>query len=70
MEEELVQHFNELKEKQISTMNHYRRIIRRLREKMSGRLLCECGRLVVAVRMESHKRAITHIRSMYKKDNL
>jgi hypothetical protein len=67
LERELVEYFNELKEKQISTMNHFRRIKRRLREKMAGRLHCECGRMVIAVRMEIHKKAITHIRSMNEK---
>lgn len=67
LERELVEHFNQLEEKKISTMNHFRRIIARLREKMSGRLPCECGRLVIAVRMEIHKKATTHIRSMNEK---
>jgi len=67
LERELVEYFNELEEKQISIMNNFRRIKRRLKEKMAGYVPCECGRLVLAVRMERHKKASTHIRSIQEK---
>lgn len=67
LERELIDYFTTIDEKKISIENNFRRIIRRLKEKMAGRLECECGRSVEAVRMEVHKKAITHIRSMEEK---
>lgn len=67
IERELLEYFATLERKKISNMNYFRRIIRRLREKISKRVLCECGRMVYALRMDVHKKAITHIRSMEKK---
>lgn len=67
LEKELIDYFHTLDENRNSIMNQFRRIKRRLQEKMSGRLPCECGRSVAAMRMEEHKRASTHIRSMNEK---
>jgi len=67
LERELVEYFNRLDENMNSIMNTFRRIKRRLQQKMSERLPCECGRSVDARRMEVHKKAITHIRSMNEK---
>ena len=66
-ERELVEYFNRLDENKNSIMNQFRRIKRRLQYEMSGKIPCECGRSVEAKRMEVHKRATTHIRSMNEK---
>lgn len=67
LERELIEYFSTLDENKNSIMNQFRRIKRRLQYEMSGKIPCECGRSVEATRMEVHKRAITHIRSMNEK---